>query len=188
MSSNVIAFTARKPLRKIVLDTETSGLYPEDGHRIVELAAIEITNHEITKNLFHQYFNPEREVDEDAAEVHGLTWEELQDEPSFADYANQIAELIRDAELIIHNAPFDVSFLNSEFQRVGLPPVEDICARVTDTLAMANKLNPGGMNNLSALCESYEIDESRFVSHGAMLDAEILAEIYLKIINGEKTR
>ena len=183
MSSNVIAFPVRKPLRKVVLDTETTGLYPEDGHRIVELAAIGITDLEITQNLFHQFFNPEREVDEDAAEVHGLTWEELQDEPVFSEYANQIAEFIRDAELIIHNAPFDVGFLNSEFQRVGLPPVEDICARVTDTLAMAKKLNPSGVNNLDALCERYEVDVSQFIAHGAMLDAEILAEVYLQIIN-----
>lgn len=188
MSSNVIAFPAHKPLRKIVLDTETTGLYPEDGHRIVELAAIEINDREITPNLFHQFFNPEREVDEGAAEVHGLTWEELQDEPRFAEYANQIAEFIRDAELIVHNAPFDVGFLNSEFERVGLPPVEDICTRVTDTLVIAKKLNPDGVNSLDALCERYKVDESQFISHGAMLDTEILSEVYLKMINGDKTK
>lgn len=181
MNSKVIAFPARKPLRKIVLDTETTGLYPEDGHRIVELAAIEVNGREITQNRFHRYFNPGREVDEGAAEVHGLTWERLQDESKFAEYANQIAEFIRDAELIIHNAPFDVGFLNTEFERVGLPPVENICARVTDTLVMAKKLNPGEMNSLSALCERYEIDESHRESHGALLDAELLVDVYLKM-------
>lgn len=188
MSSNVIAFPERKPLRKIVLDTETTGLYLEDGHRIVELAAIEINGRETTQNLFHQFFNPEREVDEGAAEVHGLTWNELQDEPRFAECANQIAEFMRDAELIVHNAPFDVGFLNSEFQRVGLPPVEEICTRITDTLVMANRISPDEKNSLNALCERYEIDESQFISHGAMLDAEILAEVYLKMINEGKVR
>jgi len=188
MSSNVIAFPARKPLRKIVLDTETSGLYPEDGHRIVELAAIEIRDGGCPTNLLHQFFNPGREVDEDAAEVHGMTWEELKDEPSFADHANQIAEFLRDAELIIHNAPFDVGFLNAEFQRVGLPPVEEICVRVTDTLAMAKKLHPGKSNNLDALCEKYEVDTSQMITHGAMLDAEILSEIYRKMIYRGKAR
>lgn len=181
MNSKDTTFPAHKPMRQIVLDTETTGLRPEDGHRIVELAAIELNGREITQNRFHQLFNPEREVDEGAVAVHGLSWDRLQDEPKFAEFANQIAEFIRDAELIIHNAPFDVGFLNSEFERAGLPPVESICRRVTDTLVMAKKLNPGEKNNLSSLCKRYGIDESQPNTHGTMRDSELLAEVYLKM-------
>lgn len=187
MSSKVIAFPARKSLRKVVLDTETTGLSPEEGHRIVELVAIELSGRDNNENRFHRYFNPEREVDEGAAEVHGLTWEGLQDEPKFAQFANQVAEFIRDAEVIIHNAPFDVGFLNSEFERAGLPPVENICRKVTDTLVMAKKLHPDEKNNLNALCERYEIDDSQFNSHGAMLDTELLAEVYLEMIKRDNS-
>jgi DNA polymerase-3 subunit epsilon len=186
MNSKIIAFPARKPLRKVVLNTETTGLYPEEGHRIIELSAIELNGQEITQNRFHRYFNPEREVDEGATEVHGWTLEKLQDKPKFAEFANQIAEFIRDTELIVHNAQFDVSFLNSEFERVGLPPVESICKKVTDTLMIARELNPGEKNNLNALCERYEVDDSHLITHGALLDAELIAEVYLRMINGTK--
>ena len=185
MNSKIIAFPARKPLRKVVLNTETTGLYPDDGHRIVELSAIELNGQEITQNRFHRYFNPEKEVDEGAAEVHGWTLEKLQDKPKFAEFANQVAEFIRDAELIVHNAQFDVSFLNSEFERVGLPPVESICKKITDTLMIARELYPEEKNNLNALCERYEVDDSHLITRGALLDAELIAEVYLRMINGE---
>ena len=172
-------------MRKIVLDTETTGLSPEHGHRIVELAAIEIDGWEITQNRLHRYFNPEREVDEGAAEVHGLTLERLINEPTFDFFAHEFAEFIRDAELIIHNAPFDLAFLNAEFERTGLPPVESFCASVTDTLVMARKQNPGKKNNLNALCERYGVDYSQRTLHGALLDTELLAEVYLKLYKRE---
>ncbi len=168
-------------MRKIVIDTETTGLSPNQGHRIVELAAIEINGWEVTQNRIHRYFNPGREIDAGAAAVHGLTVERLKDEPTFDDFAHEFAEFIRDAELIIHNAPFDLGFLNSEFEQVGLPPVESICKKVTDTLRSAKELFPGEKNNLNALCERYEIDYSQRTLHGAMLDAELLAEVYLKM-------
>jgi len=170
-------------MRKIVIDTETTGLSPDQGHRIVELAAIEINGCEITQNRIHRFFNPEREVDAGAEAVHGLTLERLKDEPTFDDFAHEFSEYIRDAELIIHNAPFDLGFLNSEFDQVGLPPIESICKKVTDTLLSAKELFPGKKNNLNALCERYEIDYSHRTLHGAMLDAELLAEVYLKMFH-----
>ncbi len=165
-------------MRKIVLDTETTGLSPYEGHRIIELAAIEIFGREITENRFHRYFNPEREVDEGATEVHGLTLERLHNEPTFDFFAHEIANFIRDAELIIHNAPFDLCFLDAEFKKVGLPPVESICKIVTDTMVIARKQNPGKKNGLNALCERYGITYSQRTQHNAMLDAELLAEVY----------
>lgn len=168
-------------MRKIVIDTETTGLSPGQGHRIVELAAIEIKGWEITQNRIHRYFNPEREIDPRAAAVHGLTLARLIDEPTFDDFAHEFAEFIRDAELIIHNAPFDLGFLNSEFEKAGLPPVESICKKVTDTLLVAREQNPRKKNSLNDLCERYEIDYSQRTLHGAMLDAELLAEVYLKM-------
>lgn len=169
-------------MRKIVIDTETTGLSPDEGHRIVELAAIEINGWEITQNRIHRYFNPEREIDAGAAAVHGLTLERLKDEPTFDDFAYEFAEFIRDAELIIHNAPFDLGFLNAELEQTGLPLVESICKKVTDTLLIAREQNPGRKNTLNDLCERYEIDYSQRTLHGAMLDAELLAEAYLKMV------
>jgi len=171
-------------MRKIVLDTETTGLSPAQGHRIIELAAIEINGREITNNRFHRYFNPEREVDRGAAAVHGLTLDRLKNEPRFAEIAHEFAEFILDAELIIHNAPFDVGFLNSEFERVGLPPIKKICKKITDTLAIAKVQNPSKKNNLNALCERFRIDYSMRTTHGAMLDTELLAEVYFKLVEG----
>lgn len=168
-------------MRKIVLNTETTGLSPDEGHRIVELAAIEINGWEITQKRIHRYFNPEREIDTGASEVHGLTLARLKDEPTFDEFAHEISEFIRDAELIIHNAPFDLGFLNSEFERAGLPPVKSICAKVTDTLQLARTQNPDEKNDLDALCERYEIACLQRTSHGALLDAELLAELYLKM-------
>lgn len=168
-------------MRKIVLDTETTGINPKDGHRIVEIAAIEINGLEISQNRIHRFFNPAREVDKGASAVHGLTLDRLKDEPAFEDFAHEILEFIRGAELIIHNAPFDLGFLNSEFKRAGLDPAESYCMEVTDTLLMARKMHPNEKNSLDALCERYEVDHSRRTSHGALLDAELLAELYLKM-------
>ena len=173
-------------MRKIVLDTETTGLSPDDGHRIVELAAIEIIDSKITFRRYHRYINPEREIDAGAEAVHGLSLERLQNESKFAEVAPDLIEFISGAELIIHNAPFDVGFLNSEFEKEGLPPVESICKKVTDTLLMARKQNPGKKNSLDALCKRYGIDYSNRTSHGALLDAELLAEVYLEMTKMEQ--
>lgn len=168
-------------MRKIVLDTETTGLSPEQGHRVIELAAIEINGWAITENRIHKFFNPEREVDPGAEAVHGLTLARLKDEPTFDDFAHNFAEFIRDTELIIHNAPFELGFLNSEFEQAGLPPVERLCKKVTDTLRLARDRHPEGKNTLDDLCERYGIDYSKRTTHGALLDAELLAEVYLKM-------
>ena len=168
-------------MRKIVLDTEVTGLNADEGHRIIELAAIEINGGGITENRIHKYFNPEREVDKDVTEVHGLTLDRLISEPTFSLCAHEIADFIRDAELIVHNAPFDISFLNAEFIKVGLPPVESICKIVTDTFVIARKQYPGMKNSLNALCERFGVDYSHRTQHGAMLDAEVLALVYFEL-------
>jgi len=168
-------------MHKIVLDIEATGVSPEEGHRIVEIAAIEINGNKITDKRFHRYINPEREIDAGAEAVHGLSLERLQNESKFAEVAPALIEFISGAELIIHNAPFDVGFLNSEFERAGLPHVESICRKVTDTLLMAENQDPRSNNDLDALCERYGVDSSERTSHGALLDAELLAEVYLKM-------
>lgn len=168
-------------MRQIVLDTETTGLNPSEGHRIVEIAAIEMSESGISQNCIHRFFNPGREIDEGAHAVHGLTLARLGNEAAFEDFVHEFAEFIRGAELIIHNAPFDLGFLNSEFARIGLAPVDAHCAKVTDTLLMARKLHPGNTNNLNALCERYAVAHSSRNSHGALLHAELLAEVYLNM-------
>ncbi len=170
-----------KFVRNIVLDTEATGINPEEGHRIVELAAIEIIDNKVSNKRFHRFLNPERDIDAAAEAVHGLSLERLQDESKFADIAPALIEFISGAELIVHNAPFDIAFLNSEFELAGLPPVESICKKITDTLLMARKLYPGKQNDLDTLCGRYGIDYSGRTSHGAMLDAELLAEVYLEM-------
>lgn len=172
-------------VRKVILDTETTGISPNVGHRIVELAAIEIDGNKISHKRFHRYINPEREIDAAAAAVHGLSVERLQNEAKFAEIAPALIEFISSTELIMHNAPFDLGFLNSEFKRAGLPPVESICKKVTDTMSMAKKLHPGKRNDLDALCKRYGVDYSEHTSHGALLDAELLAEVYLKMLKRE---
>ena len=172
-------------MRQIFLDTETTGLYPAHGHRIIEIAAIEMVNRRPTNNHFHVYLNPEREIDPAAQEVHGITLEFLQDKPFFAAIATDMMGFVRDAELIIHNAPFDVGFLNSELDRIGLQPIETICAKITDTLKMAKDSRPGQRNNLNALCSHFGIDNSRRTLHGALLDAELLAEVYMAMTRGQ---
>lgn len=174
-------------MRQIVLDTETTGLDPKQGHRVIELAAIELCNRKVSERRFHRYLNPERAIDAGAAEVHGLTLERLQDEPKFAEIAPALLEFISGAELIIHNAPFDVGFLNKELELAGLPPLTNHCPNVIDTLKLAKELHPGKKNNLNALCDRYQIDNSNRTLHGALLDTELLAEVYLSMTRGQES-
>lgn len=174
-------------MRQIFLDTETTGLYPAQGHRVIEVAAVEVINRRLTKNHFHYYLNPDREIDQGAQEVHGISLEFLQDKPRFADIAHDLIAFIADSELIMHNAPFDVGFLNSEFGLLGLKTVEDITAKVTDTLKMAKEMRPGQRNNLDALCRHFGIDNSKRTLHGALLDAELLADVYMAMTRGQES-
>jgi DNA polymerase III subunit epsilon len=171
-------------MRQIVLDTETTGLNPNQGHRLVEIAAIELSDRKVSDRSFHRYLNPEREIDEGAASVHGLTLDRLQDEPKFAEIAPAFLEFISGAELIIHNAPFDMGFLNAELARAGLPLLDN---QVIDTLKFAKDLHPGKKNNLNALCDRYMVDNSHRVLHGALLDTELLAEVYLAMTRGQES-
>jgi DNA polymerase-3 subunit epsilon len=171
-------------MRKIALDTETTGLDPRQGHRIIELAAIELDGRKVSLRRFHRYLNPEREIDAGAVAIHGLTYERLQDEPRFSDIAAGFLEFIAGAELIIHNAPFDVGFLNHELELLGLPPLQNT---VTDTLKLAREMHPGKKNSLDALCSRYEIDNAHRSLHGALLDTELLAEVYFAMTRGQKS-
>jgi DNA polymerase-3 subunit epsilon len=174
-------------MRQIVLDTETTGLDPRSGHRIIEVACIELVNRRLTGHHLHKYINPEREIDAGAQAVHGITLEFLADKPKFADIADEFLEFINGAELIIHNAPFDIGFLNAELDRLGRVPVGTICNGVIDTLRMAKEIFPGKRNSLDALCERYEIDNSSRTLHGALLDTELLADVYLAMTRGQNT-
>lgn len=173
-------------MRQIVLDTETTGLEPSEGHRIIEIGALELLNRRHTGRSFHQYLQPDRAIDEGAVEVHGITTEFLADKPRFGDIVDDFLDFIRDAELIIHNAPFDVGFLNHELRLLGGEhgKLERYCT-VLDSLALARKLHPGQKNNLDALCKRYAVDNSRRELHGALLDAEILADVYLAMTGGQ---
>lgn len=174
-------------MRQIVLDTETTGLEAQHGHRVIEIGCVELLNRRLTGNTFHRYINPERPVDEGAVEVHGLTDEFLADKPRYADIVEEFVEFIRGAdELIIHNAPFDVGFLNAEFERIDgqLGTIEDYCT-IRDSLRLARSLHPGQRNSLDALCRRYEIDNSGRDLHGALLDAELLADVYLALTGGQ---
>ena len=172
-------------MRQIVLDTETTGLEHEQGHRIIEIGCVELINRRLTGEHFHVYINPERPVDEGAMEVHGITNEFLADKPLFAQVAREFIDFVKDSELLIHNAPFDVGFLDSELARLdGLGRTADHCA-IVDTLAMARKRHPGQRNTLDALCKRYEVDNSQRDLHGALLDAEILADVYLRMTGGQ---
>jgi DNA polymerase-3 subunit epsilon len=173
-------------MRQIVLDTETTGLEPVEGHRIIEIGCVELIDRRLTGNNFHQYLQPDREIDPGAVEVHGITNELLRDKPRFADIAEDFLGYIRDAELIIHNAPFDVGFLDHELGQWSsvAQRIADRCL-VTDTLTMARSLHPGQRNSLDALCRRYGVDNSRRDLHGALLDAEILADVYLAMTGGQ---
>ena len=174
-------------MRQIVLDTETTGLEPAQGHRIIEIGCVELFNRRLTGNHYHQYIQPDREIDEGAIEVHGISNEFLVDKPRFADIVEDFLSFIKGAELIIHNAPFDVGFINHEFLRYreDHPKLESFCS-ITDTLAMAREMHPGQKNNLDALCKRYDVDNSRRDLHGALLDAEILADVYLRMTGGQE--
>lgn len=172
--------------RQIVLDTETTGLEASEGHRIIEIGCVELINRRPTGNNYHRYLQPDREIDAGAIEVHGITNEFLADKPRFADISSDFIDYIRGAELVIHNAPFDVGFLNHELARLGAQwgKVADICG-VLDTLAMARKMHPGQRNTLDALCKRYAIENGHRKLHGALLDAEILADVYLIMTGGQ---
>ncbi len=172
-------------MRQIVLDTETTGLEPEQGHRVIEIGCVELVERRVTGNDFHVYLQPDREIDAAAIEVHGISNEFLADKPRFEDVAADLIGYLEGAELIIHNAPFDVGFLNAELARVsGLRTLDGYCS-VLDTLVMARTKHPGQRNSLDALCGRYEVDNSRRDKHGALLDAQILADVYLAMTGGQ---
>jgi DNA polymerase-3 subunit epsilon len=173
-------------MRQIVLDTETTGLEVSQGHRIIEIGCVELVSRRPTGRHFHRYLNPEREIDEGAVAVHGLTLAKLSREPRFADVVHELLDFLADAELIIHNAAFDVGFLNAELSKVAgdLGPIEQRC-RVLDTLLLAREMHPGQRNSLDALCKRYGIDNSKRELHGALLDARILADVYLAMTGGQ---
>lgn len=173
-------------MRQVVLDTETTGLEPSQGHRIIEIGCVEIVNRRSTGKHFHHYLQPDRDIDAGAVEVHGITTEFLADKPRFAEIVDEFLDFIRGAELIIHNAPFDVGFINHELNQLGgrYGQLSDHCT-VLDTLAHARRLHPGQRNSLDALCKRYTIDNSHRDLHGALLDAEILADVYLAMTGGQ---
>jgi len=173
--------------RQLVLDTETTGLEPSQGHRIIEIGVVEMIDRRLTGNNFHIYLQPDREIDAGAIEVHGITNEFLADKPRFEDIAQELADYLRGAEVIIHNAPFDVGFIDAEYQRMenGLT-MESLC-EVIDTLVMAREMHPGQRNSLDALCGRYDVDNKHRTKHGALLDSEILADVYLAMTGGQKS-
>jgi DNA polymerase-3 subunit epsilon len=173
-------------MRRIVLDTETTGLEPAEGHRIIELACLEMDGRRATGRHFHRFVNPGRDIDLAATQVHGLTAEDLADKPKFCDIVEEFLEFVQGAELLIHNAEFDVAFLNSELERAGRPRLETVCT-VADTLSMARDIHPGKRNSLDALCERYAVDHSRRTLHGALLDAQLLADVWIAMTRGQET-
>ena len=174
-------------MRQIFLDTETTGLEHKLGHRIIEIGGVEMRNRRLTNRHFHRYLNPDRDIDEGALAVHGISLDFLQDKPRFAEIAAEFLDFVRGAELIIHNAPFDIGFLNAELDRLDMAPIGTVCHGVLDTLRMAKDLHPGKKNNLNVLCERYGVDNSRRTLHGALLDAEILAEVYVAMTRGQES-
>jgi len=173
--------------RQIVLDTETTGLNPRLGNRVIEIGCVELLNRKLTGNNFHRYINPQRDSEEGALAVHGLTTEFLSDKPTFSQIATEFIEFVKDAEIVIHNAPFDLGFLNAEFERLGLPKFEEHVSTVVDTLVQAKELHPGKRNSLDALCDRYEISNSHRKLHGALLDAELLADVFLAMSRGQNS-
>ena len=172
--------------RQIVLDTETTGLSAESGDRIIEIGCVELLNRKLTGNYLHFYINPERDSLEDALRVHGLTTEFLRDKPKFAEVAEEILRYLEGAEIIIHNAAFDIGFLDKELERLGKPVFTSFVSEVTDTLAMAKQLYPGKRNSLDALCDRLGVDNSGRTLHGALLDAELLADVYINLTRGQE--
>ncbi|WP_310383583.1 DNA polymerase III subunit epsilon [Roseateles sp.] len=172
-------------MRQIFFDTETTGLAAEGGDRIIEIGCVEMLNRQLTGNNLHLYINPQRASHEDALRVHGLTESYLADKPLFAQIADQLLEFLAGAELVIHNAPFDIGFVNAELKRLRRPPITDLVGGVRDTLLMARNLFPGKANSLDALCRRLEVDNSNRKLHGALLDAELLAEVYIRLTRGQ---
>jgi DNA polymerase III subunit epsilon len=172
-------------MRQIVLDTETTGLSAESGDRIIEIGCVELLNRKLTGNNLHFYVNPERDSHEDALKVHGISNEFLRDKPKFAQIADELLDYLSDAELIIHNAPFDISFLNKELERIGHSPLKSYVGTVTDSLVMAKEMFPGKRNGLDALCDRLGVDNSGRTLHGALLDAELLADVYINMTRGQ---
>lgn len=174
-------------MRYIVLDTETTGLNPRSGDRIIEVGCVELLNRRLTGNNFHRYINPERDSEEGALAVHGLTTEFLADKPKFADIADEFRDYIGGAQVIIHNAPFDVGFLDAEFSRLNIPRFAEHVGSITDTLVQAKEMHPGKRNSLDALCDRYGVSNAHRALHGALLDAELLAEVYLAMTRGQNS-
>jgi DNA polymerase-3 subunit epsilon len=172
-------------MRQIFLDTETTGLFPEQGDRVIEIGCVELVNRKLTGNTLHLYLNPDRDSHEDALRIHGITTEFLQDKPRFAEVADDFLQFVSDAELIIHNAPFDLGFLNKELSMLGRPPLKDFVSGVIDTLVLAKEMFPGKRNSLDALCARLEVDNSGRSLHGALLDAELLADVYINMTRGQ---
>lgn len=172
-------------MRQIFLDTETTGLSPEQGDRVIEIGCVELVNRKLTGKTLHLYLNPDRESHEDALRIHGITSEFLKDKPRFAEAVDEFLEFVSDAQLIIHNAPFDLGFLNKELSLLGRPPLRDYVSGVIDTLALAKEMFPGKRNSLDALCSRLEVDNSGRSLHGALLDAELLADVYINMTRGQ---
>jgi len=173
--------------RQLVLDTETTGLEPSQGHRIIEIGVVEMIDRRLTGNNFHIYLQPDREIDAGAIEVHGITNEFLADKPRFEDIADELSDYLRGAEVIIHNAPFDVGFIDAEYQRLENDVTMASLCDVVDTLVMAREMHPGQRNSLDALCGRYDVDNKHRTKHGALLDSEILADVYLAMTGGQKS-
>lgn len=174
-------------MRQIVLDTETTGLNARSGDRIIEIGCVEMINRQLTGNNFHHYINPERDSEEGALAVHGLTTEFLSDKPKFAEIADDFCEYVRGADIIIHNAPFDVGFLDAELRRLNMPVFKDHVGEILDTLVQAKEMHPGKRNSLDSLCDRYGISNAHRTLHGALLDAELLAEVYLAMTRGQNS-
>ena len=172
-------------MRQIILDTETTGLDPAQGHRIIEIGGVEIVDRRPTGRHFHRYINPERDIEEGALQVHGITRDFLEDKPKFRDISREFVDYVRGAELVIHNAAFDIAFLNAELRLLKQKPITEVCPSVLDTLKQARELHPGKRNSLDALCERYQIDNTGRTLHGALLDAQLLAEVYLAMTRGQ---
>ena len=174
-------------MRQIILDTETTGLDPRQGHRIIEIAALEVVDRRPTGRHVHFRVNPEREIDPAATEVHGMTWEDLKDKPRFRDVVAELCDFLRGGEWVIHNAPFDVAFLDMEFGLCDLPPCARLAQRVVDTLALAREQFPGKRNSLDALCDRFGVDNAERTLHGALLDTRLLADVYLAMTRGQES-
>jgi len=172
-------------VRQIVLDTETTGLMAEQGHRIIEIGCVEIVNRRLSGRTLHLYLNPEREIDEGATKVHGMTWDDLRDKPRFAEVADRVLAFCDGAQVLIHNAAFDLSFLDAELARIGRGAFREGCPDVVDTLLLAREMHPGKRNSLDALCDRYGVSNAHRALHGALLDAELLAEVYLAMTRGQ---